>query len=157
MLVDINTEANVTSPNSRARWIRFAVAAQLITVLAGLQMGCAKNQAMISSADVPASEGTVRATAGDNGNTKLNVQVKHLAPPEKMASDATVYVVWIQAPNASKQNVGALTLNDNLEGTLETLTPHRRFEVTVTPEPSRGVAYPTHDPVFTASVDRAED
>jgi hypothetical protein len=123
-----------------------------------LPAGCAKPppREMVSSAGVPASQGTVEATAGANGNTNLEVRVKHLAPPEKVAADATVYVVWVQPRGAAHQSVGALRLNSELEGTLATVTPHRRFLVTVTPEPSGQVAEPTHDPVFTSDVDRDE-
>jgi hypothetical protein len=122
-----------------------------------LTMACATSpQPMQSGKGVPASEGTVKASQAENGNTALDVQVKHLAPASKLAGDATVYVVWLQPLNARPQNVGALTLNHDLEGRLETLTPHRKFKLTVTPEPSGQVAVPTHDAVFTAEVDRQE-
>jgi hypothetical protein len=103
---------------------------------------------------VPASQGTVQASEAANGNTAVDVRVKHLAPASKLASDATVYVVWFQPLNAKAQNVGALSLNEDLEGRLETLTPHHRFKLLVTPEPSGLVAVPSHDAVFTAEVDR---
>jgi hypothetical protein len=63
-------------------------------------------------------------------------------------------VVWIQPRNGDQQNVGALTLNDELEGRLDTLTPHASFRVVVTPEASGRVAVPAHAPVFTADVER---
>jgi hypothetical protein len=110
---------------------------------------------MHSGYGVPASEGTVNATEGDNGNTNLEIRVKHLAQPSQVASDATVYVVWVQPRNAPRQNVGALVLNDNLEGQLDTVTPHIQFTVSVTPEPSGHVEEPTHQPVFTAEVVRS--
>ncbi len=109
---------------------------------------------MRSGAGVPASQGTVKASLADNGNTAVAVRVKHLAPPSKVESDATVYVVWIQPRNADIQSVGAMTLNDELEGSLDTVTPHSRFTLTVTPEPSARVAYPSHDPVFSSEVER---
>jgi hypothetical protein len=125
--------------------------------LVGLQLGCgSSNQDMRSGYNVPASEGTVKATEGDNGNTDLEIHVKHLAQPSQVASDATVYVVWIEPRNAVRQNIGALTLNDNLEGSLNTVTPHSQFMLSITPEPSGRVAQPSHQPVFTAQVDRAD-
>ena len=129
-----------------------------IVLLSLVPLGCKpmRPTPMVSGAGVPASEGTVKATSGDNGNTNLAIRVKHLAPPSKVSADATVYVVWIQPRNAAKQSVGALKLNDNLEGSLNTVTPHRRFLVMVTPEPSGQVAQPTHEPVFTSDVDRVE-
>lgn len=113
-----------------------------------------QTQTMQSAAKVPASQGTIKATVGDNDNTKVSIRVKHLAPPSKIASDATIYVVWLQPRNGAKQNIGALVLNDNLEGSLDTVTPHRRFLITVTPEPGGRVSEPTHEPVFTADIEK---
>jgi hypothetical protein len=131
--------------------------------LGGVNVGCGvfggggdSTQTMTASTKVPAGEGTVEASDGDNGNTKLAVRVKHLAHASMIASDATVYVVWIQPRNAPIQSLGALTLDDDLEGSLDAITPHRRFTVTVTPEPSAVGPQPTHEPVFTAAVDRGE-
>jgi len=132
-----------------------------LAALLGTQLACEKimfwkkgPQPMESASSVPASEGTVKATLGDNGNTNLSIRVKHLAPPFKVQPDATVYVVWIQQPDQPRQNIGALTLNKDLEGRLDTVTPFRRFSVMVTPEPGGQVDQPSHEAVFTASVDR---
>ena len=111
-------------------------------------------QEMHSGFAVPASEGSVDASKVANGNTLVVIRVKHLAPPAKLAPDATTYVVWIQPRNGDLQNVGALTLNGDLQGELDTLTPHSRFRVVVTPEASGRVAVPAHPPVFTADVER---
>lgn len=132
----------------------YGVAIPVTIVLAGLALGCSKPQGMVSAEGVPASQGTVKATEGDNGNIKLAIRVKHLAPPSKIAPDATVYVVWVQPRNGARQNMGALVLSSNLEGSLDTVTPHRRFLVTVTPEPSGQVAAPSHEPVFSSEVER---
>lgn len=138
---------------SIVRGFVLAVALPAVVALSGMQSGCSSPQKMRSASGVPASEGTVDATVGDNGNTNLAVRVKHLAAPSRMASEATVYVVWVQPPNANMQNVGALTLNDNLEGSLDTVTPQSRFWLSVTPEASGTAERPTHTAVFTAEVD----
>lgn len=125
-----------------------------LALFAGLEFGCATTPSALQAASsIPAGEGTVQATLGANGNTDLSLRVKHLAPASRMASDATVYVVWIQPFEAPSQNVGALTLNDDLSGHIDTVTPHRRFLVMVTPEPSSQMEKPTHEPVFTARVE----
>lgn len=133
-----------------------AVAALAATYLACGMFGGEPEQPMQSGSNTPAAEGTVEASAGANGNTALTVRVKHLAPPSKLESDATVYVVWIQAGDAPIQNVGAMTLNDDLEGRLDTVTPHVRFKVMVTPEPGAQGSEPTHEPVFTSDVERRD-
>lgn len=150
------------SSSSILRRLLPSLAVVPLAALGGLHVGCGvlgggdSSQTMTASTKVPAGEGTVTATDGDNGNTKLTVQVKHLANASMIASDATVYVVWIQPRNAPIQSLGALTLDDDLEGSLDAITPHRRFTVTVTPEPSAVGRQPTHEPVFTSSVDRGE-
>ena len=126
----------------------------LVFAVSAFPFACAAPTAMQSGPGVPASQGTVNVTEADNGNTNVDVRVKHLAPAHKMASDSTVYVVWLHAPQGGTQNLGALTLNDNLEGRLEALTPHRRFVLTVTPEPSAQATMPTHAPVFTTNIER---
>lgn len=113
-------------------------------------------QTMTTSAESPAAEGTVEATKAPNDNTKIEVRVKHLAAPSKLADDASVYVVWIQASKGEVQNVGALEVDKDLVGKLDTTTPHKSFTLTVTPEPSARMGAPTHKPVFRAEVNRAD-
>ncbi len=134
--------------------------AALVVTLVGAQIGCQKMafwrykpQEMHSASGVPASEGTVRATTGENGNTRVSIRVKHLAPPSKVASGSTVYVVWFRPVDGDSQNVGALVLNKYLEGSLDTVTPHQRFLVSITPEPNGQAASPTNEPVFTYQVE----
>ena len=111
---------------------------------------------MQSSTENTSGEGTVQAKAGPNGNTEVEVRVKHLSPPSKVAADAIVYVVWIQPRNAEIQNVGALQVDADLVGKLNTTTPHRAFTLSVTPEPGARMAAPTHGAVFTTEVNRTE-
>lgn len=122
----------------------------------GLFGHSAPREPMTSSAQNIAGEGTVQVKGGDNGNTEVEVEVKHLAPPARVEADSSVYVVWIQPHNAQIQNVGALEVNGDLVGKLDTTTPHRAFTLTITPEPSARMSAPTHKAVFTSEVNRAE-
>lgn len=150
-----------THPSPRCS--RYLLIVPALAALATLQLGCEKMkfwqkspQPMASGAEVPASEGTVRATKGDNNNTNLAIRVKHLAPAQKVEADSTVYVVWLQQPDQPRQNIGGLVLNKNLEGSLDTVTPYRRFSIMVTPEVNAMVEQPSHKSVFTAQVDRKD-
>lgn len=142
--------------------VRLTAAVAAIAALACTSPGCGmfgggkSEQTMNSSSNTPAAQGTVSTAEGDNGNTAVSVRVKHLAPPSKMVSDATVYVVWIQPGDAAIQNVGAMTLDDDLEGRLDTVTPHSRFKLTVTPEPGPRGSQPTNEPVFSSDVERRD-
>lgn len=147
-------------PNRRIGYLAIIPA---LAGLACLQIGCekmkfwqSKPSEMHTTSDVSPSEGTVRTSDGDNGNLKVSIRVKHLAPPSKSAPDATVYIVWIQPQDGERQNAGALTVNSNLEGSLDTLTSQRRFTITVTPEANGQVAQPSHNPVFSYNVESAK-
>jgi hypothetical protein len=143
---------------SRSFAFTFAAALFLPTAGCGLfgRSSEPAKQPMTSSAANLTGEGTVEAKKGDNGNTSVEVRVKHLAIPSKVAADASVYVVWIQPRNAAIQNVGALIVDGDLVGKLDTTTPFLAFTLTVTPEPSARMASPTHEAVFSASVERAD-
>lgn len=117
----------------------------------GLFGGGSKEVMQPASGNI-AGEGTVEAKSGDNGNTEIDVRVKHLASPAKVAADSSVYVVWIRPGGSRIQNVGALEVDDELVGRLKTTTPHRAFRLTVTPEPSARMTEPSHEPVFTSDV-----
>lgn len=134
-----------------------------LVAAAALSMSCAmtqkkmdQGQPMEVSDKAPAGEGTVKAVKGDGGNTALTVKVKHLAPASRLVDDASVYVVWVEPPNAPPQNVGVLSVNADKEGVLNTLTPHRRFKVMITPEASAQAQEPSNDEVFTSTVDRGD-
>jgi hypothetical protein len=86
----------------------------------------------------------------------MSLKVKHLAPASKVSPEATVYIVWVRPRGGPAQNVGAMDLNSNLEGSMETTTPHHRFTVLVTAEPGPQVAQPTTAPVFTSEVERTD-
>lgn len=126
-----------------------------LCVAAGL-IGCGgKDVPLETAASVPAARGTAEATATDNDNTDLKVEVEHLAPPDKIASGASVYVVWAKPDTKEPaQNLGALVIDDDRKGSLRTTTPLKHFEVMVTPEASAAVQHPSNEPVMKAKVAR---
>lgn len=126
----------------------------IIMIVTMLMMSCATTDTkmMTSGRGAPASQGYIKVSEAENGNVLIEISVKHLAPPSKMSPDATTYVVWLQPRGGQKQNIGSLTLNEDLEGSITTISPHKTFTITITPEPSGQVSYPTHEPVFTADV-----
>jgi hypothetical protein len=121
---------------------------------------------MTNSTHVPAASGEVAVSDGPNGNTRLTISVRHLAPAQRLAPDATGYVAWVipygstnqaesggQELRAGRQtNVGAIQLDSDLSGTLHTVTPLRHFDVIVTPEASLSASQPSNPPVLTARI-----
>src|SRR5687768_3407558 len=101
--------------------------------------GCAggMDYPMETSSSLPASEGVALVSEGPNGNTALRVKVKHLAYPQRVAAGAEVYVVWVTPHDGGRpQNVGVMMIDKELEGSLNTVTPLKKFKVSVTPEMS---------------------
>ncbi len=123
-----------------------------------IAIGCAsgaRTVRMMTSSEIPAAQGTAKASKTDNDNTILEVEVRHLAPAERMAPGATTYVVWVRAAGQyTPQNLGALRVDKDLRGTLKSVTPLKAFDVFITAEPSPTTMTPTSAHLLTASVRR---
>jgi hypothetical protein len=114
---------------------------------------------MLASPRVPAATGEVSVKDADNGNVKLEVQVKHMAPPEKVATGASSYVVWLKPlatgnENEQPQNLGALAVNKDQEGEFNTTTSYRQFDIFVTAEPQPGSTAPTGEQLLSTTIRR---
>lgn len=103
-----------------------------------------------ASSVTPAATGEVVTRSDDNGNTRLTVDVQHLAPPDRVAPGATVYVVWGTdvAAGSTARNLGALRVDKDLRGKLEATTPLRTFDLMITAEASPGIEAPSGPPVL---------
>jgi hypothetical protein len=107
---------------------------------------------MSSSPSVPAAKGVIHAIHDKNKNTKLEMSVQYLAEPGALTPSAAAYVVWLQPDNEAPQNKGELRIDKNRNGGLTIVTPLRRFEIYVTPEPSAQATAPTGEHVLSANV-----
>jgi hypothetical protein len=109
-----------------------------------------------ASNKIPAAEGTVKVSPSQNNNTKVDLEVKHLARPEKVNPQAGTYMVWQKSAEQNGQIVplGALNVDKDLTGHLQTVTPMKDFEIFVTAEPSATVAKPSGDKLLWTSVSR---
>jgi hypothetical protein len=143
----------------RTSWI------SILTFAAGCSMMHPSSSTVpLHSTDrTPAATGEVRAIPAPNGNTNVTITVDHLAPPERIARDATAYVVWIVPKGDSVQgstgtamptNAGQIRLGSDLHAELQVVTPYKDFQVQITPERSAMEQQPTAPPVLSASVDR---
>ena len=98
-----------------------------------------------SSSEIPAAEGQVKLRQTSNGNTAIKLTVKHLAPPARIDPTSAVFVVWVRGleTGAQPQNLGALKVNKNLSGKLDTGTSMRAFDLFITCEGTQTVTAPT--------------
>ncbi len=130
-----------------------AISVGLLTLGLTAFAGCASTWPLTGGTVVPAAEGYATSKTGDNGNTEVAVNVKHLAQPAKVAAGATVYVVWATPTDGgAATNVGAFLVDKDLNGRLETKTPLHTFQLTVTPEPSGTATSPSGPVVMAARI-----
>jgi hypothetical protein len=100
---------------------------------------------LTASSEIPAAQSSAKVSTTDNGNTKIDLSVQHLALPGRVSPGSTVYVVWVRGDqsDARAQNLGALKVSSDLSGTLSAVTPLKSFELFVTPEPTQSVSEPS--------------
>jgi len=115
--------------------------------------GGSQTTTLTAADSAPAAQGTAKASIGDNGNTTLDVEVKHLAPPDRISKDAKFYVVWAKPSDGGAiQNLGMLRVDNDRKGDLTTKTALRDFTVLVTPESSGSVSRPSEASVMTTEI-----
>lgn len=121
-------------------------AALLMFAAVVLASSCSSST-MLMNADrsVPAAQGEVTTREESNGNTAVKVSVKHMAQPQAVEPMASTYIVWAQdnTVNGAVQNLGALRVDERLEGELQAVTPMKRFDVFITAEPVATAQFPT--------------
>jgi hypothetical protein len=105
--------------------------------------GTEQTWTLSASPRVPAAAGKVSVLAGKDGNQTIDVRVQRLAEPARVFEGTTTYVVWLFPPDSPPTNIGVLPLNGKLEGSLETKTPFRAFDVEVTAESTPAATRPT--------------
>ena len=124
---------------------------------AGFLSGCAllsggPGPRLNASPAIPAAEGHAKFGSAPNGNTSIDLTVKHLADPQKLTPPANNYVVWLRASkDAAAQNIGALTVDKDLVGRLTTVTGLHTFDLFVTAETSGQVQRPAGQPLLWTS------
>lgn len=123
-----------------------------IVIMASL-MGCGGTSALHVSDKVPAAKGNFSVVAGDNGNSRVTVNVSHLAAADKVGNGATTYVVWVQPKDAKANNVGALQIDDDLSGSLEIATPYKDGAVFITAEVRADVTEPAEPKLLWGNLD----
>lgn len=102
----------------------------------------------------PAATAELKHEKDDNGNTKLQIHVYHLAKADALTPPRDAYVIWIEPPGESPQNMGVVKVNDNLESEFSTRTPFKRFKVYITAEAGPKVTTPSGDRMLEANIER---
>ena len=134
----------------RTNWVAGAVCGTMLLALPALAP--AKKFPLTADKSVPAARGQVDVGQDKNGNTKVELEVEHLAAPDNLTPPRSVYVVWFQERESEPLNQGALKPNKKLKATFKSVTPMKSFDVLVTAESDASARTPSGVEVLRASV-----
>ena len=121
----------------------------LSVILMGFLFGCAQTVVFRGSQEAPAALGEATISTDDNGNAVVNVEVKHLAPPENLLPPKQMYVVWAQTPNGRFVNLGQMTVGENRVGQFNGVTALKEFRLVVTAEDIPATITPSKQEILT--------
>lgn len=124
-------------------------------ILTAAFAGCASGPRLASAPSLSKAKGSVAFKTTLYSGTRIVVKIKNLPEPEKLDPPGYAYVAWVQNEReAPAQNVGALALDVDLNGELQTITPLHEFDFFLTVEPSSDAAQPTGPPLLWTHKDR---
>lgn len=117
-------------------------------------IGCAQKIAVRGSADVPAALAETKITRTDNNNSRIQLEVRHLAPPQNLTPKKSVYVVWAQAPQGRTINLGQMIVGQDRSSEFVGITPLYEFRILVTAEDLPTATTPSNQVVLSTDVFR---
>jgi hypothetical protein len=124
-----------------------------IALLAVWPFSSSKEYRMEGSSSNPAATGTVKVEKDkDNGNTKLDIKVDHLAKPSSLSPPANNYIVWVRPRDGEAVKQGSIGVDNNLKGELKVVTTSKEFDVFITAEQSDTVTTPSGTEVLKTHV-----
>ena len=94
---------------------------------------------LVPRSNVPAATGSVSVKQGDNGNTQLDIKVRHLAEPSKLTPPAGVDIARVRTSDQVTHKIGASRLDSGLNGELKGVTTVNSADLLITPEQSVSV------------------
>jgi hypothetical protein len=103
----------------------------------------------------PAAMGVVHVNTDRNGNLAIEVEAKHLAPPDRLSPAHSNYIVWIQPSGQQPQMLGELRVNTQDEAaSFKTSVPYHNFDIFVTAEDTAKPITPSSTEVLRTSVQK---
>lgn len=124
-------------------------------VLAVVAIGftaCNRKIAFTTSSVVPGADGAVKVKRDDNGNHAIDIEIRNLADPQRLALPQNTYVVWMESDNGLK-NLGQLKSETGLltkarKAEMETVTPYKPTRIFITAETDGNVQTPGNQVVL---------
>ena len=103
----------------------------------------------------PAAMGIIHANTDRNGNMLIELEAKHLAPPDRLTPPHSVYVVWAQAAGKPPEVIGQLRVNaQDMAASFKTSVPYHNFDIFVTAEDNAKPDSPSGTEVLRGSIQK---
>jgi hypothetical protein len=109
---------------------------------------------LVNTGVAPAAEGKVITDTDRNGNTGVEVRVKHVATPQSLVPAKQAYLVWVQPRGKEPELLGVLRVNEDLQGSLKAATPYKEFEIFITAEDNPKPETPASTVILKGAVER---
>ena len=122
----------------------------LLTIVIGLT-SCTKKFFFLTSAVVPAAQGSETVKNDKNNNYFVQMTITNLATIERIQPPSNSYVAWIESDIGNTRNVGKVVSSNNLNVSFETLSSFRPTKVFITAEENEQAQYPGSVVVLTTS------
>lgn len=104
---------------------------------------CAPSMNFLASPVVPAATGKVHIKRDKNENYLIKVNVKNLAPADRLSPPQRVYIAWMESDRNTIKKLGLLEPNSRqLKASLTTSTVVAPSRILVTAEGSPEIQYP---------------
>jgi hypothetical protein len=115
----------------------------------------AREDRLTNTGVAPAAEGKVVTSTDRNGNTGVEIYVKHMATPQSLTPARQTYTRLGSAARQGGQSFWEwLRINEDLEGSLTAATPYKDFDVLVTAEDSMKPESPSSTVILKGAVAR---
>jgi hypothetical protein len=109
---------------------------------------------LTNTGTAPAAEGKIITDNDRNGNTGIDIEVKHMATPQSLTPARQTYLVWVQPRGKDPELLGALRVNEKLEGSLKAATTYKTFDVIITAEDNVKPDTPSSTVILKGTVER---
>ncbi len=114
---------------------------------------CSNKIPFATSTVVPTADGSVKMNRDNNNNYSININIKHLAQPNRLVPAKATYVVWAETANGTR-NIGRLNsssslFSSTLKSSLKTVSPDKPTMIFITAENDANIQYPGSQVVMT--------
>ena len=116
-------------------------------VLLILLSSCARKINFTNSTIVPAARGTVEVKKDKNNNYAIDIDIRHLAEPNRLPEPKQLYVVWVESADNGIQNIGQLKtstglITETLKASMKAISPYKPTRVIITAEDQANIQSP---------------